>query len=120
MKKSIATILFLFVITTQLFAQNEGTVWQYSAYPDLPFTLENLELDMSIDPQQPMLISEGSYSIISRHPELTEVVFNTSESQIEGILVDGTEADFSISSDSLIITLAEPLGTGNAAEIVIK
>ena len=120
MKKSIATILFLFVITTQLFAQNEGTVWQYSAYPDLPFTLENLELDMSIDPQQPMLISEGTYTIVSRYPELTEVVFNTSESQIEGILVDGTEADFSISSDSLIITLAEPLGTGNAAEIVIK
>jgi hypothetical protein len=120
MKKSIATLLFLFVFTGQLFAQNEGTIWQYAAYPDLPFTIEKLDLEMSIDPQQPMMISEGTYTIMSRNPELSEIVFNTSESQIEDILINGEQANFKVSSDSLIITLAEAISTGNRMELTIK
>lgn len=119
MKKSIATLLFLFVLTGQLYAQNEGTIWQYSAYPDLPYTIENLDLEMSLDPQQPMLISEGIYTLTSRHPELDKIVFNTAESQIENILINGEKAEFVISSDSLIITLNDTLTTGEKAELTI-
>lgn len=119
MKKSIAIILFLFGLSSQLVAQNEGTVWDYSAYPDLPFTIEMLNLELSIDPQEPMLISEGTYSITSRHPELTEIVFNTAETQIENILINGEEVDFSVSSDSLIITLSNTLTSGDQAKLTI-
>lgn len=119
MKKSIATILFLFVLSSHVIAQNEGTVWQYSAYPNLPYSIEKLDLEMSIDPQEPMLISEGTFTLVSRYSELTEVVFNTAESQIKNIIVNGEEADFTVSSDSLIIALKDTLPTGAKAEITI-
>ncbi|MDZ7807530.1 MAG: hypothetical protein U5K71_10490 [Gracilimonas sp.] len=120
MKKSIAFILFLFALSSQLFAQNEGAVWQYSAYPDLPFTIDKIDLEMSVDPQQPLLVGKGTYMVISKDPKLARIVFNTAETQIESILINGDQADFAVSSDSLIIALADTLTTGDGAELTIN
>ncbi|MFP8487972.1 hypothetical protein ACKGJO_02645 [Gracilimonas sp. Q87] len=120
MKKSIVLTLFLIALSSQLFAQNEGTVWQYSAYPDLPFTIEKVDLEMTVDPEQPLLVGKGTYTLISRNPKLSRIVFNSAESQIESIFINGEQSDFAVSFDSLIITLADTLKTGEKAALTIN
>ncbi|MDR9418584.1 hypothetical protein [Gracilimonas sp.] len=118
MKKGLLTFL-LALLTTTVFAQENLADWEYQPYPDLPFTIQNVELDLTIDKSTPLISGSGIFNIVSRRSDLTQIVFNTSDLEIRSISSNENEMDYRVSSDSLIIMLADTLKTGESLPIMI-
>ncbi|MDZ7756210.1 HEAT repeat domain-containing protein [Rhodohalobacter sp.] len=83
--------------------------WEYERYPDLPFLLEEIDMELTVDPSVPLIKGTADYLIRSRRPDLTQVIFNTSDLDVRGISFGGDEADYRISGDSLLINLPDTL-----------
>ncbi|MEX0722624.1 MAG: hypothetical protein WD053_02035 [Gracilimonas sp.] len=120
MRKGLFTLLILVISSLTTMAQQSVAEWQYNAYPNLPVSLDHLELDLVIDKSESLIEGEGRYSITSRRPGITEVVFNTADMEIRKISVNGNDSDFRVSSDSLIIQLPDTMNEGSTAEMVIS
>ncbi|MBD3616093.1 MAG: hypothetical protein HUJ22_05920 [Gracilimonas sp.] len=119
MKKGFLTLLVLLISSGVAIAQHNVDEWQYESYPDLPFVLNHIVLDLNIDKDVPLIEGVGKYLITSRRPGLNEIVFNTSDLEIQEISIDGNGVEFRVSSDSLIIQLANDLAPGENAELTI-
>ncbi|MEQ8523123.1 hypothetical protein [Gracilimonas sp.] len=119
MKKGLLTSLFIFLSLTTIFAQSSDN-WKYEAYPDLPFQLNNIDLEISVEPESALIKATGMYNIRSRRPDLTEVIFNTSNLDIKEVSSNGQALEFRVSSDSLIIQLSDTLGIEQSTEFLIS
>ena len=120
MRKGLFTLLILVISSLTTMAQQNVAEWQYNTYPNLPVSLDHLELDLVINKSEALIEGEGRYFITSRRPGITEVVFNTADMEISKISINGTDSDFRVSSDSLIIQLVDTLDEGATAELVIS
>lgn len=113
MKKGLSTLFFILITTTCAIAQQHAMVdWRYEAYPDLPFILNHVELDLEIETANAIIKGTGTYEITSRRPDVTEIVFNTSDLEIKEVTANGSPLEFRVSSDSLVIYPADTLRTG--------
>ncbi|MEX0845365.1 MAG: hypothetical protein WD022_08780 [Balneolaceae bacterium] len=120
MNKGLLTTLILFLFTTNNFAQNGYTSnWDYEAFPNLPFNLDHIQLDLNVEPETALIEGAGRYVITSRRSDLTEIVFNTSDIEIQETSMNGEILEFRVSSDSLIIQLPDTLKLSDKAEILI-
>ncbi len=120
MKKGLSTLLLLLFAFTSIHAQQHALVdWSYKAYPDLPFIVNHIELDLEIEPQNALIRGAGTYEISSRRPGLTEIIFNTSDIDIKDVSVKNSSVEYRVSSDSLIILLADTLRPGSKIELLI-
>jgi hypothetical protein len=121
MKKAILIVLIAFAGFGLSVAQNQQPIhyWGYAPFPDLPYTVNNIKMDLNIDQQQALLKGAARYQITSRHPELTRIIFDTSDLDVQSISVGESAIDFRIVSDSLIIPLADTLTLGEQTEITI-
>lgn len=122
MKKEYYLILILFFagFCTGIVAQPYADgMWKYEAHPDLPFQLKQVDLELSVVPEAPSIKASAVYTIRSRRPGLTSVVFNTSDLDIRGITFGQEPAEFRITNDSLIIELPDTLHFGSETEMKI-
>lgn len=104
-------ILFITISFSTLQAQPYfNGPWEYESYPELPFLLEEIDMELTVDPSVPLINGTANYLIRSRQPDLTQVVFNTSDLDIRSISFGDDEADYRISGDSLLINLPDTLG----------
>ena len=108
MKQALFTSLFLLLFTSSIIAQSDAD-WKYKAYPDLPFKLNHIEMDLTIDQEAFLVKGAATYTITSRRPALSELVFTTSGLDVKEVSSGGNELSFRVSSDSLIIELADTL-----------
>ncbi|HET8864138.1 MAG TPA: hypothetical protein VFM80_00485 [Gracilimonas sp.] len=120
MKKFILTILVLVFTSVSAFPQQSSADWEYPSYPDLPFALNHIQMDLSIDKESSLIKGVGNYELTVRRPGVTEIIFNTSDLDVRGISINGNEAEFSVSSDSLIIQLPDTAGVGERIELRIN
>ena len=119
MKKRLLTSLFLLFSITTITAQTSAD-WNYEPYPDLPYQLNNVDLEISIEPESALIKATGTYSISSRRPALAEIVLNTSNLDVKEVSSGGTALEFRVSSDSLIIQLSDTLRSNQRAEFLIS
>lgn len=118
--KLLTALLILITALPTLNAQDISyKEWQYQAYPDLPFLIEHIEMDLHLQPEVSMLQGAGRYEITSRQPDVTQLIFNTSDLEIQEISVRGNELDYVVQGDSLIIALADTLKTGENLNLLI-
>lgn len=120
MKKGLLTLIVLVFTSSWAFSQQNATEWKYVSYPELPFVLDHIHLDLTLESSESLIEGVGSYFITSRKPGLTEVVFNSADMDIQSITFEGNETEYRISSDSLIIQLPDTLQRGNTIEMVIS
>lgn len=121
MKKVILTVLIVLTGFGISRAQDQQSIyfWGYEPFPDLPYTLDNIQMDLDIDRQQGLIKGAARYELISRRPDLTQIIFDTSDLDVQSILAGDVSLDFRISSDSLIIPLPDTLSVGEQTEITI-
>lgn len=120
MKKFYPGILILIFFATAINAQDRAdTQWQYEQYPPLPFLLEEVQLDLSIEPASALIKGAGRYQVSARQPVLTQVVFNTADIEIQTVFISEQEIDFRVSGDSLIMPLPDTLKLNDSAELLI-
>lgn len=119
MKKGLLTLIVLFFTSSWAFSQQNVAEWQYVSYPELPFVLDHISLDLTLESSEPLIEGVGNYVISSRKPDLTEVVFNSADMDIQSVTFEGDETEYRISSDSLIIQLPDTLQRGNTVEMMI-
>lgn len=119
MKKGLLTLIVLVISSSGAFSQQNAAEWQYVSYPELPFTLDHLQMDLTVKSSESLIEGVGNYTITSRKPDLTEIVFNSADMEIQGISFEGNETEFRVSSDSLIIQLPDTLQRGSTSEMVI-
>lgn len=111
--KAIFSIILLFFTGTISVAQHVNpSVWTYEKYPELPFNLDHLTLDISVDPEVPMITGVASYQISARQSGLAQILFHTSDLDINSIVSNDEALDFTVSNDSLMITLQDTLEIG--------
>lgn len=109
-KGTLLTFTFLLILTTSVFSrQSVDSQWKYPDHPELPFQLEDVRLDLTLEPDMPLIKGTGTYRIVSRQPGLTQIVFQTSDLDVKGVSSKDTEMEFRISKDSLIIQLTDTL-----------
>ena len=119
MKKGLLTLIVLVFTSSWAFSQQNAADWQYVSYPELPFVLDHISLDLTLESSEPLIEGVGNYLITSRKPGLTEIVFNSADMDIQSVTFEGNETEYRISSDSLIIQLPDTLQRGNTTEMVI-
>lgn len=119
MKKGLLTLIVVGLTSSWAFSQQNAAEWQYVSYPDLPFVLDHLQVDLTVSKNNSLIDGIGVYSITSRRPDLTQVVFNSADMEIQDITFGEVESDYQISSDSLIIQLPDTLQAGTSMEMVI-
>ncbi|HBX64633.1 MAG TPA: hypothetical protein DEG32_00165, partial [Balneolaceae bacterium] len=112
------TALFLFLFSTVTFAQSQVD-WKYQSYPELPFELSHIQLDLNIEAESSLVKGVGRYELTSRRPDLAQIIFNTSDLDVKEISSEGNAMDFEVSNDSLIISLADTLGIGDEVQFLI-
>ncbi|MEX2363811.1 MAG: hypothetical protein WD597_09310, partial [Balneolaceae bacterium] len=118
--KSVSAFLLLFLFTCTVFAQdNHPEETAYEPYPELPFQLEHLMLNLTIEPSEALIKGIGRYEIKSRRDELNEVVLHTSDFEIQSITIGDRQLEYRVSGDSLIIQLEDTLGMGEKSQFHI-
>lgn len=118
--KLLTALLILLTASSNLIAQDISyEEWEYQAYPELPFIIEHIEVDLHLQPKTLLFQGAGRFEITSRQPDVTQLVFNTSDLEIQEISVQGRELDYLVQSDSLIIELADTLKTGEGLNLLI-
>jgi hypothetical protein len=117
--KKLLTTLFLLLFSTSIFAQSQVD-WRYESHPDLPFRLNHIQLDISVEQESALIKGVGTYELISRRPDLAQVIFNTSDLDVKEISTDGNALDFEVSNDSLIINLSDTVGIGDEIQFLIN
>ncbi len=120
MRNLYSCILALILCSAALTAQDRpDTQWQYEPYPELPFTLNEIQLDLNIEPASALIEGVGRYQLSARQPGLSEVVFNTSDIEIQSVFAGEQEIDFWVSEDSLIMPLPDTLENKESTELII-
>lgn len=119
MKKGLLTLIVLVITSSWAFSQQNAAEWQYVSYPELPFVLDHIQMDLTVESSASLIEGVGRYTISSRKPDLTEIVFNSADMEIQGITFEGNETEYRISSDSLIIQLPDTLQRGSTLEMMI-
>ncbi len=119
MKKGLLTTLFTLLSVTTLLGQST-VKWNYEAYPELPFELNTIDLEVNAEPASALIKATGTYSIRSRQPGVTQVVFNTSNLDVKEVSSSGQALDFRVRSDSLIIKLQDTLNTNQSTGFLIS
>lgn len=120
MKKGLLTLIVLIFTGSWAYSQQNAAEWQYISYPELPFMLDHIDLDLTIKSSESLIEGQGRYSITSRRPNLTEIVFNSADIEIRKITFGGNEMEYRITSDSLIIQLPDTLQRGDTIEMQIN
>lgn len=118
MRKGLFTTLFTFLFVATLFGQSSVN-WDYKAYPELPFLLNSIDLEVTVEPSSALIKATGTYRISSRQPDLTRVVFNTSNLDVKEVSNNGQSLDFRVSSDSLIIQLQDTLNADQRTSFLV-
>lgn len=120
MRNLYSCILAFILCTAALTAQDRpDTQWQYEPFPDLPFTLNEIQLDLNIEPASALIEGVGRYQVTARQPGLSKVVFNTSDIEIQSVFAGEQEVDFWVSEDSLIMPLPDTLNHNESTELLI-
>ncbi|WP_421774294.1 hypothetical protein [Gracilimonas sp.] len=119
MKKGLFTTLFVLLFVPTLYGQSSVN-WDYKAYPELPFELNTIDLEVTVEPASALIKATGTYRINSRQPDLTQVVFNTSNLDVKEVSGNGQSLEFRVSSDSLIIELQDTLNTNQSTRFLIS
>jgi HEAT repeat protein len=121
MKTKLLTAFTVLLIASSTIKAQENPYkkWEYQAYPDLPFLIEHIEMDLHLQPEISLIRGAGRFEITSRQPNVTQLVFSTSDLEIQEISVQGKELDFMVQGDSLIIQLADTLKTGEGLNLLI-
>lgn len=121
MKTKLLTVLvLLFITSSSVNGQEKSSYdWEYQAFPDLPFVIEHIELDLHLMPENTLIQGAARFDILSRRPDVTQLVFNTSDLEIQEISNRGNELEFLVSGDSLFVELADTLKTGRRLELLI-
>ncbi len=123
MKKHVFTALVLLICTTLSFAQSGSNTeinWNYEAYPSLPFELNQVQLNIQVEPGLALIKGSGTYSLRSKQPKVTQLVFNTSNLDVKEVSSKGQKLDFQVVSDSLIINLPDTLNANERTEVLIS
>lgn len=94
-------------------------VWDYEQNPKLTYDFNHLDLDMTIDPVNETVKGVAIYSISAKIPAQTEVILHAAALEIDAVTFDGTEKEFLVSGDSLIIDLADTLSMTKESELAI-
>jgi hypothetical protein len=118
MKKVLLTVFLVLVVSSITFAQSTID-WNYQPFPNLPFQIDHIELDLNVDTELPLIKGTGTFNFTSRRPDLTTVIFHTADLDIKEVSKEGNPLDFEVSNDSLIIQLEDTLGVKSNSQFLI-
>ena len=93
--------------------------WDYEQNPKLPFSLNHLDLDLTIEPDQEVVKGVATYSISAKIPAQTQIVLHAAALEIDAVTFDGNDTEYIVSGDSLIINLTDTLSMTSESELGI-
>ncbi|MFY0684929.1 MAG: hypothetical protein JXR20_10290 [Balneola sp.] len=93
--------------------------WDYDHNPKLPYSFNHLDLEMTVDPSNELVRGIATYSISAKVPSQTEVILHANALEIDAVSFDGSQKEFKVSGDSLIIDLADTLSMTSESELAI-
>lgn len=93
--------------------------FKYETKPELPFEFVHLELDATITDTPNTVKGVATYSVTAKAPHQSKLMLKAGELEIDGVLVDGKETEFTVQGDSLIISLPDTMDTGEQAKLSI-
>jgi HEAT repeat protein len=93
-------ILFWFFLPDSSFSQS----WDYEKYPHLPFTINHLDAELSID-ETGSVEGDLLYSITFRDDDVDSLIFHAGGIEILNTVADDESKNFYIENESLVIYL---------------
>lgn len=125
MRQSFLTIIIAILTTGFTLVQECDNVdlsslgYDYSKHPYQPFDYEHLDLNLTLDPEHALVSGLATYTMTARFDKMTQVILQASELAVSGVSVDGGDADFNVSNDSLIIYLPDTAAVGTEFELEV-
>ncbi len=118
MRKSLVTLILAILTSGFTLVQECENIdlsslgYDYSKHPYQPYDFEHLELNLTLDPEHALVSGLATYTMSARFEKMTEVILQASELAVSGVSVDGNDADFNVSNDSLIVYLPDTANVG--------
>src|SRR5690554_198987 len=109
-------VLCMFIIPN---LQQCDSGFDYASAPEIPFNIEHAELNLTIQPTTNSVKGVATYTIQAKAPERTSILLHSSELAIESVTINGTDSEFLVEGDSLLITLADTLHVGEQAKLAV-
>lgn len=114
MRNSLFTLVLALLTTGYSLVQDCDRIKQvdYQKYPIQSFDYKHLDLNLTLDPEHALVSGLATYTMSARFEKMTQVILQASELAVSGVSVDGGDADFNVSNDSLIIYLPDTAEVG--------
>ena len=93
--------------------------WDYEKYPDLPFTINHLDAEITIN-ETGSVEGDLLYSITFRDNEVDSLIFHADGIEILNTVVDAESKNFYIENESLIIYLDSLMRKGEEIDLRIQ
>lgn len=97
---ALGLVVFLFGLSSTI-AQD----FDYTSFPKLDFSFEELQLDLAINPQEGSIDGSASYRAAANIDGVDSLVLQAAHMEIRSVQIQGSEADFNLRNDSLIVSL---------------
>lgn len=85
----------------------QAQTFDYESYPKMDFTIEHMELDLAVNPDEMNVAGEVSYRVSGNIKGAETLVLNAAGIQIKTVTADNIDVPFSLRNDSLLIELTE-------------
>jgi hypothetical protein len=109
-------LVFIFLVNgTSVSAQE----FDYEKYPRLNFDFSELALDLTVNPDNRSLRGSAAYSLSANIGGVDSVVLQAAHMDIASVQIDGGDAEYNLSNDSLIIKLPDSTIPGRAYNLSI-
>lgn len=107
--------IFLMVFSNTVCAQP----FDYEAFPRLNFSINELQLDLEVDPEEGSIEGTARYSAEAKIDKVDSLILQAAHMEIRSVQLNDAEATFNLRNDSLIIKLEEPSVKSEPLEISV-
>lgn len=110
-------VLILFITGN---ANVQAQTFDHETYPKLDFDFKHLELDLGFQPQNLRMDGAAKYTVEANIDDADTVIVYASHLDISDVQVNGDEANYQLSNDSLLVPLQEEVVAGDTYELTIR
>lgn len=112
-------VLLIFLLVFSGTATCVAQTFDYALHPKLDFAIDDLKLELKIDPQEHLLEGRAEYGVTANIGGVDSLVLNAAHMDIENVQFDENPAQFRLENDSLFVGLSRASRKGQSYKLEI-
>lgn len=112
-------LLFIALLLGMISSPSHAQQFDFEKYPKLNFSFNQLDLDLTIDPDSRNIKGTARYEIQANIEDVDSLVLQAAHMEISTVLVNDENTEFNLHNDSLIIKLPDSSETGQRYNVSV-